>query len=250
MVAYNLGYPIESLSKDLLLLDDAMQYQPDLIVWLVTLQSFPPSAQLYPPLVQNNAARMRDLIARYDLNIDPNDSRFVDPDWFGRTIIGQRRALADWLRLQTYGFAWAATGIDQAIPDSYTPRSSDFDADVSWENYKTPTTLTRGDLAFDVLSAGIARAGDVPVVIVNEPMFISSGTNSDLRYNAFYPRWAYDQYRALLQQAADDGGWRYFDWWDRIAPDEFTDSPVHLTPAGSRQLSGWLSETIAAVSSR
>ena len=99
-----------------MLLDEAMQYQPDQIVWLVTLQSFPRDQQLYPPIVQNNAARVRDLIARYDLQLDPHDSRFVDPDFFGKTIIGQRRALADWLRLQLYGFSWAATGIDQVIP--------------------------------------------------------------------------------------------------------------------------------------
>ncbi len=246
IVAYNLGYPIELLTKDLLLLDDAMQFQPDLIVWLVTLQSFPPSAQLYPPLVQNNAPRVRDLIARYHLNLDPNDSRLIDPDFWGKTLVGQRRALADWLRLQLYGFSWAATGIDQAIPATYTPRSSDFDADLSWDSFKQPATLTSADLAFDLLSAGVERAGEVPVLIVNEPTFISSGTNSDLRYSAFYPRWAYDQYRDLLAGQASASGWHYLDWWDRIEPDQFTDSPVHLTPAGSRQLSGWLGDAIAA----
>ncbi|MCZ7670394.1 MAG: hypothetical protein M5U34_26160 [Chloroflexi bacterium] len=45
-------------------------------------------------------------------------------------------------------------------------------------------------------------AGDVPVLLINEPMFISSGRNSDLRYNAFYPRWAYDQYREMLGETA------------------------------------------------
>lgn len=249
VVAYNLGYPIESVTKDLLLLDEAMRYQPDAIVWLVTLQSFPRAQQLYPPIVQNNAARVRDLIARYDLALDPNDSRFVTPDFLGKTVVGQRRALADWLRLQLYGFSWAATGIDQAIPAEYTPRRSDFEADESWESFTAPSTLTTDDLAFDVLAAGVERAGSVPVLIVNEPMFVSSGTNSDLRYNAFYPRWAYDQYRDLLAAQAAAHGWRYADWWQRIAPDEFTDSPVHLTPAGSRQLSGWLGAAIVDISS-
>src|SRR5512136_95206 len=35
IVAYNLGYPIMSLTKDLVLLSEAMRHQPDLIVWLV-----------------------------------------------------------------------------------------------------------------------------------------------------------------------------------------------------------------------
>ncbi|NJL56132.1 hypothetical protein HC928_13840 [bacterium] len=41
VVVYNLGYPIMSLTKDLLLLDSAMHFAPDLVIWLVTLESFP-----------------------------------------------------------------------------------------------------------------------------------------------------------------------------------------------------------------
>ncbi len=250
IVAYNLGYPIMSLTKDLMLLDNAMQYDPDQIVWLVTLASFPRDKQLFPPLVQNNPDRVRDLIVRYDLALDPSDSRLVDSNFLDKTIVGQRRALADLLRLQLYGFSWAAMGIEQVIPDEYNIHATDFDTDLSWETFTEPTTLTTDDLAFDVLSAGIERAGDVPITILNEPMFISSGENSDLRYNAFYPRWAYDQYHAMIAMQAADHGWQYLDWWNRIADgDQFTDSPVHLTPTGSRQLSGWLSETIVDVSS-
>jgi hypothetical protein len=73
-------------------------------------------------------------------------------------------------------------------------------------------------------------------LIVNEPIFISSGANSDLRYNSWYPRWAYDQYRALLAQEARANGWQYLDLWDSIDPAEFTDSPVHLTAVGTRGL--------------
>lgn len=100
-----------------------------------------------------------------------------------------------------------------------------------------------------MLAAGVELVGNVPITIINEPTFVSDGVNSDLRYSAFYPRWAYDQYRDLLAGQADADGWRYFDWWDRIDGGKFTDSPVHLTPAGSRLLSGWLGETIVAVSS-
>ncbi len=35
---YNLGYPTISLTKDLMVLDYAMRYQPDLIIWPMTLQ--------------------------------------------------------------------------------------------------------------------------------------------------------------------------------------------------------------------
>jgi len=233
---YNLGYPIMSLSKDLLLLDAAMQYNPDLILWPVTLESFPPQKQLDHPILQNNPERMRRLIETYDLQLDAADPRFVDPDFLESTIVGQRRPLADLLRLQQVGFAWAATGIDQAIPDEIPLRKSDFDEDVSWQNYDQPVTLTTGDLTFDVLAAGVQMAGDVPILLVNEPIFISEGANSDLRYNVWYPRWAYDQYRDLLAAEAAAQNWPLLDLWDAIPPDEFTDSPVHLTPAGTEML--------------
>ncbi len=232
---YNLGYPIMSLTKDLMLLDYAMQLEPDLIIWPLTLESFPPSKQLFPPIIQHNPDVVRPLIEAYDLNLDATDERFAAPNFLARTIVGQRRELADWLRLQLYGFAWATTGIDQFYPESYTARQEDFEEDVSFQEFAEPQTLTPDDLAFDVLSAGVARAGDVPVLLINEPMFISDGDNSDLRYNFFYPRWAYDAFRDLLHELAEENDWYLLDLWDGITQTEFTDSAVHFTPEGARQ---------------
>ncbi|MBK8989157.1 MAG: hypothetical protein IPM39_24345 [Chloroflexi bacterium] len=241
---YNLGYPVMALSKDLLLLDAARQTDPDLILWPVTLESFPRDKQVFPPLVQNNPERLRRLIATYELDLDAADGRFVTPTFWQRSLVGQRRSLADWLRLQQFGFAWAATGIDQTIPAEFEPRRSDFEADVSWQTFTEPATLTTGDLAFDVLTAGFTLAGDVPVLLINEPMFISRGQNSDLRYNSFYPRWAYDQYRAMLAAAAAAHGWPYLDLWDAIPAAEFSDTPVHLTAVGSKLYADMVAEGI------
>jgi hypothetical protein len=236
VVAYNLGYPIMSLTKDLLLLDAALQYQPDLVVWLITLESFPREKQLAHPILQNNPARVRRLIETYHLQLDPHDVHFIEPAWPGRTIVGQRRALADWLRLQLYGVSWAATGIDQFIPREIPLRQSDFDIDTHWQDFASPAPLSDDALAFDVLAAGIERAGRVPVLVVNEPIYLSAGRNSDLRYNSFYPRWAYDGYREQLRQRAQANHWNVLEAWNSIAPDEFTNTPVHLTPRGSAQL--------------
>lgn len=239
--AYNLGHPILSVTKDLMLLDQAMLYQPDAILWSVTLESLPYRDQLTPPLVANNAPRVRDLIARFDLPIDPTDPALIERTFWDRTLIGDRRALADWFRLQMLGFAWSASGIDQVIGD-YTPRSNDFSTDPSWNAFPDETNIPADALAFDVIAAGHTLAGDVPVLLVNEPIYIADGENSDIRYNAWYPRWVYDQYRTLLTEEAAANGWEWIDLWDAIAPEEFTDSPVHLTPSGSRQLT----ERIAA----
>ena len=242
--AYNLGHPIMSLTKDLMLLDYAMRYKPDMVVWLTTLESFPRDKQLFPPIVQNNAAQVKQLITDYSLNLDVNDERFVEPDFLDLTIVGQRREIADWMRLQVFNIMWRLTGIDQFYPDEYKARTEDFNEDLSWQDFEEPTDLTSDDLAFDVISAGEKRVGEVPLLLINEPMFISTGENSDLRYNFWYPRWAYDQYRAMYGKLATDKDWHYLDVWDIVDGAEFTDSPVHLTPAGSKQLSEVVAQAI------
>lgn len=255
IVFYNVGYPIMSLTKDLLLLDEAMRYQPDMVVWLVTLESMPREKQLFPPLVQNNADRVRDLTNSLDLNINPDDPRFVEPDFWESTLYGQRRELADLLRLQVYGFSWSATGIDQYW-DGFTPLTRDFGENVSWETFTDAQDLSNDELtqtlAFDVLYGGIERVQqqDIPMLIVNEPIFISDGENSDLRYNFWYPRWIYDQYRAFLTDTAEQSGWNFIDLWDGVSPAEFTDSPVHLTPAGTQQLADSLQPEIIRLVNR
>jgi hypothetical protein len=229
---YNLGYPIMSLMKDVLILEEAMQYQPDMIVWPVTLESFPSSKQLTHPIVQNNAVAIRNLIANYNLRADPSDAGFVEPAFLDRTIVGQRRAIADWFRLQAFGGLWGATGIDQYIPGKYEPAQRDLEADDAFHEMQPPA-LKKEDLAFDVLDAGVQIAGGVPVLIVNEPILISQGENSDLRYNFFYPRWAYDQYRQMLTTHMEKSNAKYLDLWDAVPENEFTNSAVHVTPRGS-----------------
>lgn len=234
--AYNLGYPVMSLLKDLMILDAVKSYNPDLIVWPVTLESFAREKQLFSPIVQNNPDRVRPLIEAYGLKLDARDESLQDSNILANTLVGQRRNLADLIRLQLYGFSWSATGVDQAIPDEIVLRQSDFIEDVSWQDFDEPVVLSEEDLALDVIQAGHDLLSEVPLLIVNEPMYISGGAHSDLRYNSFYPRWAYDQYREMLAEWASANDWAYIDMWDMISPEEFTDTPVHLTPNGSRQM--------------
>jgi hypothetical protein len=84
----------------------------------------------------------------------------------------------------------------------------------------------------------------VPVLLVNEPMFIGSGANSDIRYNFFYPRWAYEDYRQLLSNLALEKSWHYLDLWDTVPASEFTNSAIHLTPKGTTQLAGGIAQAI------
>lgn len=83
------------------------------------------------------------------------------------------------------------------------------------------------------------------MVIVNEPMLISSGKNSHLRYNFFYPRWAYDEWRAMMQTLAATEGWHYLDAWNLVPETEFTNGAIHLTPLGERMLAETLQQFLS-----
>lgn len=241
--AFNLGYPTMSIIKDLLLLERGLRYQPDLIIWFVTLESLPTWKQLDSPITKRNPGPTRGLIQRHDIRLDPQDEKFLDLSFWDRTIIGQRRQLADLVRLQLYGAMWASTSVDHHIPETYNRLVVDLPADDTFQGLG-PGELTADDLAFDVMAAGFEQAGDVPVLLVNEPIFISQGMNSDIRYNSYYPRWAYDEYRHRLAEQCLGQGWEILDLWNVLSSNEFTESAIHYSPAGVEQVSSLLGVAI------
>jgi hypothetical protein len=226
-VFYNLGYPTLSLQKDALFINRATQYQPDLILWPMTLESFPGMNPTNSPLLGYNRAEISHLFPNIDF--PPEKSQTL---W--DRIQTQRRGLADWIRYQLYGVMWAATGIDQDLSQPWQSAQRDFDPDSTFnkqEKFDLAATLD-----FTPINTGINLAGQTPVWLVNEPILISNGKNSDIRYNFFYPRWAYDDYRQALQAQADANSWNYIDLWDLVPETEFTNSAIHLTPAGEKLL--------------
>jgi len=236
--AYNLGYPTISLTKDLMILDQAKAYQPDMVIWLTTLEAFPNDKQLTSPIVANNAERVAQLIANYHLPMNANDPALVHTSKWDQTFVSQRRAVADLLRLQIYGALWASTGIDQFYPENYERAQIDFEVD---EDFHGLTSLQNA-LAFDILDAGMSIHPNT--MLVNEPILISNGMNSNIRYNFFYPRWAYDEYRTMLGERAAARNWQYLDLWDLVPMNEFTNSAIHLTPAGETQLADHIAAAI------
>jgi hypothetical protein len=234
---FNLGYPTMSATKDLVMLKRALDYEPDLVIWLLTLESLPQSKQLASPILQHNAGEVRALIAQHGLASDPCDPRLITPTLWDRTLAGQRRSLADLIRLQLYGFLWAATGVDHYFPEDFEPPQEDLEAETEFYGLKPPL-LDPKDLAFDVLYAGrtLADGSGIPLWIVNEPIYRSRGLNNDIRYNFFYPRWIYDAYRVMLADWCAAQGVPLLDYWDLVGPEEFSNSAIHRTPEGEMLL--------------
>ena len=238
--AYNLGYPTISLTKDLMILDQAKHYQPDMVIWLTTLEAFPSDKQLTSPIVASNGERIQNLITIYQLPLNPDDPALIKSSTWDQIFVNQRRAVADLLRLQIYGALWASTGIDQVYPEDYERAQIDLEASDDFHGL----TSLQDALAFAVLEAGMSVAPNM--LLVNEPMLISNGRNSDIRYNFFYPRWAYDEYRQMLAGHATEHDWKYLDLWDLVPASEFTNSAIHLTPAGEQMLAKEIAEAVQA----
>jgi hypothetical protein len=223
---FNLGYPSLSILKDLVILEKIKAYDPDLVIWLVTLESFIKNEQIETPLVKNNPLIMNKIIDQYSLDFSKASTNIMD-----FTIIGQKRNLADIIRLQLYGVLWAGSEIDQSYPEEYTPAMRDFEEDYSFKNFKDQK-IQNSDLALDIVINGISRNPEIDFILINEPILISKGENSDIRYNFYYPRWAYDEYRTIIQTVFNKNEIAYYDFWNLVPESEFTNSAIHLTDTG------------------
>ena len=244
---YNLGYPVLDATKDLLILDYGMAYQPDMVVWMVTLAALYPDEQLFHEIVKAHPDEVRELITRYDLALDSEELP-ESPDFLDRSIIGQRRELASWLKHQMYGVAWAVTGIDHRNPNFFKPVQQNLHGGTSMLDGTQVNIWQRDDLSLQALAAGLEMAENagVEMLFINEPIYISAGENSDLRYNFYYPRPAYDGYRELMNVIVTEKDWQYVDLWDAMSADLFTDSSLHLTPSATCEFAEILGAQIQA----
>ncbi len=241
VVVYNAAFPLPYVMKDLLIMDKLRDYDSDMYLWMITLDAFRNRSIYTDYFLDPYAARVDDLVKKYSIkNLDTRN--VAETTFQERTILGQRSKLKKMLLLQLYGFGWQATGLDYYY-DDYAPLSNDQTDSLLFDVYG-PSELDLDTFLFDVLGAGYQHAGDLPLLAVNEPIFIASGENSRIRYNDFYPRWAYDEYLNYLNTWMDNNGHEYVDAWDALPAAEFTDTPFHRSPAGEKMLAGLIAPEI------
>ncbi|MBN1305556.1 MAG: SGNH/GDSL hydrolase family protein [Anaerolineales bacterium] len=243
---YNLAYPQSSILKDLLVLDRAMQYQPDMVILFETIDSFIVTEE--DPFLGANQVRVESLYQRYGLE-PVGGFRTAAPvqRFWGYSIVGQRRDIKRLVELQFYGLLRTGIGAEDAVHEPNRSLSNDLPASTHFRRYTDPVDL-RDELDFHYLDHIMQISGDIPVIVVNEPIFIADGLNSDLRYNAYVPRWAYDQYQEIMLDYAREAAWQYVNLWDRIPQAEFTDSPLHLSEYGNLLLAEILMPAIREIS--
>jgi len=246
--AYNLGYPLSSVTRDFLILDKAMDYQPDMILWLITLTTLEPKTA-ESNFILPHSERYLQLVDAYDLSI-PQLAKWQIKKltFYDRTILGQRKHIKNVIFSQALGLLWAATGIDNHLGrelQTGNPPNPDVENDLAYDGQLPEKPLVLPNpLLLDVLSAGYKMAGDIPVVLVNQPLFVANGKNSNVRYNDIYPRWVYDEYRQFMFMWSEKNKRIFWDYWNVLPPNNFSDTHFHRNPIGEMRFAQILAPKI------
>lgn len=220
-----------------------------MVLWLVTLSTLEPKVA-ETNFIAPHWERYGELVDAYDLKLTHFSEPIQEPALWDRTIIGQRKRIKNLTLLQTFGVLWAGTGIDnheslRREPDLPSP---DVEDSLDYEG-RSPDDAADlfNSLLMNVLGTAYEVAGDVPVVLVNEPIFVADGENHLVRYNGFYPRWVYDEYREFLLKWAQEHDHPLLDYWDAIPPEDFADAYFHRRLSGEQRFAELLVPDIKAL---
>jgi len=232
IILHNFGYPSISILKDLMVVDRVLEYDPDLIIWFTTLEALPIKKQLEIPIIKNNPLTVNLIIEKYELS----EINKIEGDLFENTLWNQRRNIYDMLNLQLLGILWNATGIDQEYSETYNSARRDFPEPLEQYYAINQDDSLKEFLALEIIKNGIEINNEIDFILINEPILISEGINSSVQYNYYYPRWAYDQYRSIMKEFTQKNDIKYYDLWNLIPENEFTNSAIHLSEYAERIL--------------
>jgi hypothetical protein len=239
--AYNLAYPEPSALKDIVILDHALPYEPDLVIWSVTLLTLTTDLADEHPLFVTEEGEVHGITSQLAILKGKFPAQSLKQDFVHGQISIYRT-----LRFQSFFPIQLALG---TRTDEFPVMGTQLSDDLIFANLEPPV-LEKNDVATEYVNHFLVLAGEIPVVVMNEPITVIEGVpNSDVRYNSYYPRWAYDGYREYMNSAAAQGGWHYLDYWNAFGSEYFADTPLHLTRAGNVHLAGMLAPTITEICS-
>ncbi|MEP7289560.1 MAG: SGNH/GDSL hydrolase family protein [Chloroflexota bacterium] len=231
LVAYNLAYPSPNVARDILILDAALSYQPDLIIWFITpaaLDNAPSSIGTNSVFFDLNRDRLQRLTTTYALQAWFAARMDSVPTWRSWTAIRGQDTLPVWLNTLLYPFI--------------APDLGQTNRHLNNEPIPAKARYTSGQVGFDPMpnetwrfldmGKSMAQQVNAQLLLVNEPMLIGSGSNSDVNYNLQYERAFYEAYRQNLTAYAAEKSISFVDLWNVIPAASFTDTPLHANAAG------------------
>ena len=204
--AYNLGYYGASATKDLMILQAAMKYSPDLIVWPVTSRTLSNEPKDF---ALANSGDLVGLINAYGLSI-PADQSLTGGSFFSGD---------DKIRLQTrlvinYAVLFPAIRSPQRIIQNAIN-------DIKTNNAADQETLpVSGAYLFSALTAAPKIVGAVPFLLINEPRPSVVVTQTDFL-----------QYRQELLSLNGEQHWIFLDLWSLVPDKDFIDK-IHRNADG------------------
>jgi hypothetical protein len=205
--AYDLGYYGASATKDLMILQEAMNYSPDLIVWSVTDRTLSNEPKDFATA---NFADLIELTHTYSLSIPLDQSLNRSSSFFSG---------GDKIRLQTrlvlnYAILFPAIRNPQRMIQTATN-------DIKTNNSADQETLPpSGTYLFSALTAAPKIAGGIPFLLINQPRPSEVVAQAD-----------YMQYRQELLSLTSEQHWIFLDLWNLVPDEDFTDK-IHRDTEG------------------
>ena len=241
VVVYNLGYPGPNVVKESLIFSEALEYQPDLVIFFVTQASFY-NGKFNPldPLLtffNLNRGQLKQITDTYGLQHWYDQHFAGNSFWDTWLSFHNQEALPVWLRslfypVTTYTLVWTGPRIiDTPIPEKpvYFKGMHGFDQ-MPAENWQ-----------FLLVDQALAEKSGTKLLFVNDPMMIGEGKN----YSPVYQRSFYDEYHTAVNAYMQDNGLWYVDLWNLIPAKYFSDTVYHYDAAGAELLSEKLIQVIS-----
>src|SRR5260221_9458331 len=232
--AYNLAYIGPNVTRDFLIADAALAYQPDLILWFVTEDGF--LNKTPDRLLEFNQPRLTQLTAQFQLS-DLNARLYghYQDVWWQRSLLAQRGDIYQWITFQTSALARADfLSVDFGAMQKNPAQQYQLDDGQ-------PTQLQMPSASWLPLTA-LGQLTNVPVLIVNEPIYSVSEPSS--MYDALYDRSLYDKYRGVLASFCADNRLWCLDLWNSLPQMDFSDTPLHHTPMGNQTIASLVAREI------
>ena len=230
VISYNLAYPGPNAALQTAFLNLSLHYQPDLILWLITLFTVSDStaASNIALLDDVNRNAINQVVVDYHME-HWQQIHMIEPP-FPANLVAIRHSgmILTWIKALNYPYK--------------TPNPLKSDDRVSMHPVPQRAQMYLGSEGFeqmpnetwDFLGIGqqIADKAGVPLLMINEPIYIGGGQYSDINYDEFYQRAGYDQFRVVIADYVKQHHIWYDDIWNLVPPERFTDTDLHMDAAG------------------
>lgn len=244
IVAFNLGYPSNAALKDVVIMDQTRNYQPDMSVWLFSMLAFTRARQVVP-FIEANPEYTKKVVETYNLNVDISGLPISPNTVIQKTIFEKRLDFHLLINLYASRIITAAIGADDPRAASEREITLNDSPKTTLDFYGIqPTDDLKSNLVMDTLSAAY-KITDGNLIYINEPIYLKQPVGNAIAYNSAFPIWAYDEYRSILNVMAKNGNWNYHDLGDLLPNTaDYSTSIFHLRPDAEKVLAGHVSRQL------